>query len=192
LLSNNGGALRETSISRQGIAGETRRRWFAAYTRSRHEKRIADQCQGLGIGHFLPLYRSHRKWKNRVTVDLSLPLFPNYIFVQLFPGDHIPLLKLPGVLSMVGNATGSVPIPEGDMDALQQFVRCKTVVPHAPVHVGDAVRINRGPLNGLTGFVVRKNNGVHFVVTLDLIGKSVAVDLNGTDLESLDPESLRA
>jgi transcription termination/antitermination protein NusG len=91
---------------------------------------------------------------------------------------------------MVGNTAGSVPIPEGEMEALRQLVRCKACLPHPYVHNGDAVRINRGPFKGLTGVVLRRNNGLRFVVTLDLIGKSVAVDLNTTDFEAFDPQTL--
>jgi transcription termination/antitermination protein NusG len=188
LLSNNGGASLETSG--QGAVGEHRGQWFAAFTMSRHEKRIAEQCESIGIEHFLPLYVLHKTWKNRVTVDVHLPLFPNYIFAQLLPGAHVALLQVPGVLSMVGNATGSVPIPTRDMDALRQFVRCKAFFPHACVHTGDPVRINRGPFKGLTGVVLRRNNGLRFVVSLDLIGKSVAVDLNATEFEAFGPQNL--
>jgi transcription termination/antitermination protein NusG len=188
LLSDNGGASLETSG--QGAVGEQRRQWFAAYTMSRHEKHIAEQCERIGIEHFLPLYVSHKTWKNRVTVDVHLPLFPNYIFAQLLPGAHVALLQVPGVLSVVGNAAGSMPIPAKDMDALRQFVRCKAFFPHAYVHNGDSVRINRGPFKGLTGVVLRRNNGLRFVVTLDLIGKSVAVDLNATEFEAFGPQSL--
>ncbi len=190
MLSNNGGALCETSINGQGVGGENHGQWFAAYTMSRHEKRIAAQCERIGIEHFLPLYILHKTWKNRVRVDVQLPLFPNYIFAQLLPGEHVPLLKLPGVLSMVGNAEGSVPIPSREMNALRQFVRCKTFLPHANVHSGDKVRINRGPLEGLTGVVFRRNNGLRFVVTLDVIGKSMAVDLEATEFEAFGPQNL--
>ena len=74
--------------------------WFAAYTMSRHEKRIASHCERIGIEQFLPLYTSQRSWKNRTTVDLQMPLFPNYIFVRLLPQDHGPLMRLPGLLSL--------------------------------------------------------------------------------------------
>jgi transcription termination/antitermination protein NusG len=190
LLSNNGGALSETGIDRQGANGEMHGQWFAAYTMSRHEKRIAAQCDRIGIEHFLPLYVLHKTWKNRVRVDVQLPLFPNYIFARLLPGTHVELLQVPGVLSMVRNAAGSVPIPAGDMNALRHFVRCKAFLPHAHVHSGDAVRIHRGPLKGLTGVVLRRNNGLRFVVTLNFIGKSVAVDLDATEFETFGPQSL--
>jgi transcription antitermination factor NusG len=190
LLSNNGGALCETSMHGQPAGVENHGQWFAAYTMSRHEKSIAAQCQRIGIQHFLPLYVLHKTWKNRVRVDVQLPLFPNYIFAQLLPGEQVPLLKLPGVLSMVGNTAGSLPIPAGEIEALRQFVRCKAFLPHANVHSGDKVRINRGPLQGLTGVVLRRNNGLRFVVTLDSIKKSVAVDLDATEFDAFGPQSL--
>jgi transcription antitermination factor NusG len=190
LLSNNGGALCETRINGQAPGAENHGQWFAAYTMSRHEKRIAEQCERIGIEHFLPLYVLHKTWKNRVRVDVQLPLFPNYIFAQLSPGEHVPLLKLPGVLSMVGNAAGSLPIPAAEIETLRQFVRCKAFLPHANVHSGDRVRINRGPLEGLTGVVLRRNNGLRFVVSLDSIKKSVAVDLDATEFDALGPQSL--
>ena len=117
MLTNNGEALPENLTCGHGPDGEKHGNWFAAYTMSRHEKRIAEQCQQAGIGHFLPLYVVHKTWKNRVTVELHLPLFPNYIFVQLPPGCHVPLRKLAGVLSLVGNATGPVPVPVADMES---------------------------------------------------------------------------
>jgi transcription antitermination factor NusG len=185
LLSNDDGAVPETGIARQMTAAANHRSWFAAYTISRHEKRIAEQCDRIGIEHFLPLYTLHKTWKNRVRVDVRLPLFPNYIFVHLSRGEHVHLWKLAGILSLVGNAAGSVAIQDEEMDRLRQVVRCKTVAPHASVHIGDAVCIKRGPLEGLTGTVLRSKNGWRFVVTIDPIGKRVAVDVDGADLEVL-------
>jgi transcription termination/antitermination protein NusG len=190
LLSNNGGALRGPSTDGLQAGRENQGQWFAAYTMSRHEKRIAAQCERIGIEHFLPLYVLHKTWKNRVRADVHLPLFPNYIFARLLPGEHVALLKLCGVLSMIGNAAGSVPIPAGEMDTLRHLVRCNAFLPHASIHSGDAVRIHRGPLKGLTGVVLRKNNGLRFVVTLDLIGKSVAVDIDASEFDAYGPQSL--
>ncbi len=190
MLSNDGGALCETTIQGPAAPGEIHGQWFAAYTMSRHEKRIAVQCERIGIEHFLPLYVLHRTWKNRVRVDVQLPLFPNYIFALLSPGEHVALQKLSGVLSMVGNVAGPIPIPAVEMDTLRHLVRCKAFLPHANIQSGDAVRIHRGPLKGLTGVVLRKNNGLRFVVTLDLIGKSMAVDLDASEFDAYGPQSL--
>jgi transcription antitermination factor NusG len=187
---SNAGALPETTIHREGATPENHSRWFAAYTMCRHEKRIAERCNRVGIEHFLPLYIVHNTWKNRVTAKVYLPMFPNYIWALLPPGGHVTLLKLPGVLSIVGNAAGALPMSARDMDVLRQFVRCEAFLPHDKVDGGDTVLINRGPLKGLTGVAFRRDNLVRFVVTIDLIGKSVAVDLDPTAFERFDPQSL--
>jgi transcription termination/antitermination protein NusG len=192
VLSSEGGALPETSINGAGTSLDNHSRWFAAYTMWRHEKRIAARCDRAGIEHFLPLYVVRNTWKNRVTANVHLPLFPNYIWALLPPGGHVALLKLPGVLRIVGNAAGAVPMSPRDMDALRQFVRYDTFLPHNKVDGGDTVRINRGPLKGLEGVCFRRDNLVRFVVTIDLIGKSVAVDLDSTEFERFDPERFSA
>jgi transcription antitermination factor NusG len=164
-------------------SGDTQREWYAAYTMSRHEKRIAAHCEHIGIEYLLPLYASRREWKNRTTVDLQMPLFPNYVFVHLSPEDHGPLLRLPGVLSTVGNAAGPAVIPDDEMDALRRIVNCKEIEPHPYMTAGDHVRVKRGPLEGIVGVVLRRGNGLHFIVTLNLIGKSVALNIDGNALE---------
>jgi transcription antitermination factor NusG len=164
-------------------AGKAQPDWFAAYTMSRHEKRIASHCERIGIEPFLPLYTSQRTWKNRTTVDLQMPLFPNYIFVRLLPQDHGPLMRLPGLLSLVGSASGPVVIPDGDMELLRRIIACKTIEPHPFMTKGDKVRVMTGPLAGLIGVVVKKGNGLRFIVTLDVIGKSVSLHINGSALE---------
>jgi transcription antitermination factor NusG len=150
---------------------------------SRHEKRIAFLCDGIGIEQFLPLYTSQRSWKNRTIVDLQMPLFPNYIFVRLLPQDHGPLMRLPGLLSTVGNALGPVAIPDGDMELLRRIIACKTIEPHPLLTKGDKVRVVTGPLAGVIGVVLNKGNGLRFIVTLDMIGKSVSLQVDASALE---------
>jgi transcription antitermination factor NusG len=185
LLSDVGEAAPERLFCGEQIAcaGISQPEWVAAYTMSRHEKRIASHCERIGIEQFLPLYTSQRSWKNRTTVDLQMPLFPNYIFVRLSPQDHGPLLRLPGLLSIVGNAVGPVVIPDGDMEFLRRLIACKTIEPHPFMTKGDKVRVMTGPLAGLIGVVLRKGNGLRFVVTLDVIGKSLSLQIDGSALE---------
>ncbi len=170
MLSDNGGAAPE---------------WFAAYTMSRHEKRIAAHCERIGIEQFLPLYTWQRSWKNRTRVDLQMPLFPNYIFVRLLPQDQGPLMRLPGLLSIVGNTTGPVVIRDDDMESLRRIIACKSIEPYPFVTNGDKVRVMMGPLTGVMGVVVRKGNGLRFIVTLDVIGKSVSLQIDGSALERI-------
>jgi transcription antitermination factor NusG len=185
LLSENGEAARKRDPGGDIIASarDGKREWYAVYTMSRHEKRVAAHCERIAIEHFLPLYTWRRSWKNRTTVDLQMPLFPNYIFVQLSPDDHGPLMRLPGVLSTVGNAAGPVAIQDSEMEVLRRIMDCKAIEPHAYITAGDKVRVKAGPLEGIVGVVLRKANGLRFIVTLDLIGKSVALDIESSALE---------
>jgi transcription antitermination factor NusG len=187
LLSDIGEAASDQLYRAESLAhpGNAQPEWFAAYTMSRHEKRIACHCERLGIEQFLPLYTSQRSWKNRTTVDLQMPLFPNYIFVRLLPQDHGPLMRLPGLLSTVGNAAGPVAIPDGDMELLRRIIACKAIEPHPLIAKGDRVRVVTGPLAGLLGVVLKKSNGLRFIVTLDMIGKSVSLDIDGSALECI-------
>jgi transcription antitermination factor NusG len=152
---------------------------------SRHEKRIASHCDRIGIEQFLPLYNSQRSWKNRTVVDLQMPLFPNYIFVRLLPQDHGPLMRLPGLLSTVGNASGPIAIPDLDMELLRRIIDCKTIEPHPRVGKGDRVRVMKGPLAGLVGVVLKKGNGVRFIVTLEMISKSLSLQIDASALEHI-------
>jgi transcription antitermination factor NusG len=189
LLSENGEAARKRDPGGDIIASarDGKREWYAVYTMSRHEKRVAAHCDRIAIEQFLPLYTWRRSWKNRTKVDLQMPLFPNYIFVQLSPDDHGPLMRLPGVLSTVGNAAGPVAIQDSEMDVLRRIMDCKAIEPHAYITAGDRVRVKEGPLEGIVGVVLRKANGLRFIVTLDLIGKSVALDIESSALELIAP-----
>lgn len=189
MLSENGEAARKRDPGGDIIASarDGKREWYAVYTMSRHEKRVAAHCERIAIEHFLPLYTWRRSWKNRTTVDLQMPLFPNYIFVQLSPDDHGPLMRLPGVLSTVGNAAGPVAIQDSEMEVLRRIMDCKAIEPHAYLTAGDKVRVKEGPLEGIVGVVLRKANGLRFIVTLDLIGKSVALDIERSALELIAP-----
>ena len=188
LLSDNGEASPERCCPGSVVA-DLEREWFAAYTMSRHEKRIASHCERIGIEPFLPLYSSQRSWRNRTTVDLQMPLFPNYLFVRLAPQDHGPLMRLPGLLSTVGNAAGPVAIPDADMELLRHIIACKSIEPHPFMAKGDRVRVTTGPLAGVIGVVQKRGNGLRFIVTLDVIGKSVSLHIDGSALELLVPQA---
>lgn len=152
--------------------------WYAACTRANHEKRVAEQLSARSVEHFLPLYESIRRWKDR-RVRLQMPLFPGYVFVHLHRCDRLQVLETPGVARFVSfNGTPAV-LPEAEITALkaglEQGVRA---MPHPYLRAGRRVRITQGPLEGLEGIVVRKKNAPRFVISLDLIQRSILLDID--------------
>jgi len=157
--------------------------WYAAYVSANHEKRVAQQLRLRAIEHFLPLYDSVRRWKDR-RINLQLPLFPGYVFVHLALRDRLRVLEAHGVARLVGFNGSPTPMLEQEIDALRmtlrEGVRAK---PHSYLKAGRQVRVKAGPLKGMQGILVRRKNASRLVISLDLIMRSVAVEVEDLALE---------
>lgn len=155
--------------------------WFAIYVMPRHEKRIAQHLKGRDIEHFLPLYQVRHKWKDGSNVTVHLPLFPGYLFVRTLRNQRGCALEIPGVLSAVGKRESSI-IPETYIDSLRKAVTFGKVEPHPYLATGSLVRVRSGVLAGLQGIVLRQKSSCRVVLSLDLIMRSVAVEVDIADL----------
>src|SRR6266581_4964648 len=92
--------------------------WYAAYTCANHEKRVAAELQARAVEHFLPLYSSARRWKDR-RVMLDLPLFPGYVFVRLALRDRLRVVQIPSVVRMVGFGGLPTALPDTEMEIMR-------------------------------------------------------------------------
>jgi len=164
-------------------------RWFALYTASRHEKRVAQHLDQRAIEHYLPLYRSQRKWSDGSKVTLDLPLFPGYLFVRIQRNERVKVLEVPGALTVVGR-TGREPVPlaEEVIEALRTGLEQRRAEPHALLTMGQRARIRSGALVGMEGVVQRVKNGFRVVLTLEHIQRSIAVEVDAEDLEPVSGE----
>jgi transcription antitermination factor NusG len=161
-------------------------RWFALYTTCRHEKRIALHLRQREIEHYLPLYRSDRKWRDGSRVTLDLPLFPGYIFVHIKRSERVSVLSVPGALSVVGGTGGEpAPVPDSAIEALRSGLQERRIEPHPLLRVGQMARIRSGAFAGMEGVVVRKKSGFRVVLTLEQIMQSIAVEVDEEDLEPI-------
>lgn len=157
--------------------------WFAAYTCVHHEKRVAQQLAERRVDYFLPLYRSVRRWKDR-RKELELALFPGYVFVRMALRDRLLVLQLPSVVRLVSSRGEPVPLPESEMETLRRGLTTQICgAPHPYLKVGHRVRIVRGPLAGSEGVLVRKKDWIRVVLSIDLLMRSVAIEVDATDLE---------
>jgi transcription antitermination factor NusG len=158
-------------------------KWYALYTCPRHEKHVAKQIEERHISCFLPLYRSVRRWKDR-RKELELALFPGYVFVRIALEDKLQVLQVPGAVRLVTFNGHPAPLPEQEIECLRNRQSgCGTIEPHPYLCVGRRVRVRSGPLQGLEGIIRRSKDKCRVVFSLDLIMRSVAVEIDEADVE---------
>lgn len=159
--------------------------WYAAYTSANHEKRVAEQLVARSVEHFLPLYQSVRRWKDR-KVQLQLPLFPGYVFVRLALRDRLQVLQAPGVAKLVGINGMPSALPQEEIDVLRAGLASGVrAQPHPYLRVGRRVRVKAGALAGVEGILVLRKKKARFVLSVDLIQRAMAVEIDEADLEAV-------
>jgi transcription antitermination factor NusG len=143
--------------------------------------------ESLGIPVFLPLSAEVHQWSDRKQL-VSVPLFPGYLFIRTDPWHHakITVLKAPGVVSFVGNQTGPLAIPDGEIENIRTIFECGAAhSPHVYLKEGDRVRIVRGPLTGIEGTLLRSGAKTQLVISIEIIQRSVAVVVSEQDVERI-------
>ncbi|HET8924034.1 MAG TPA: UpxY family transcription antiterminator [Candidatus Acidoferrum sp.] len=159
--------------------------WYALYTKHQHEKTVVDLLARKGFEVLLPLYLVKHRWKDRVKV-VSLPLFPCYVFLRTSLDRKLDILRTPGAFCLVENGGRACPVPDSDIEAMKVISHTPTrIQPHPYLKCGTAVRIRTGVLAGIEGILIRQKNGDRVVLSVDLLQKSVAVEVNLLDLEPL-------
>jgi len=157
---------------------ETTLFWFAVYVRSRHEKAVEGALQGKGYAAFSPMYRVRRKHSDR-TVDVDVPLFPGYVFCHFDPARRMPILTTPGVVFLVSSGSTPQAIEADEISSLQTVVASgQTVQPWPFLKEGQKVRVQAGPLSGALGTLVRVKNDARLVLSVTLLQRSVAVEID--------------
>jgi len=153
--------------------------WFALSTRSQREKMVASLLHSKGYEEFLPLYRSHRRWSDR-TKAIEKPLFPGYVFCRFDVQKRLPILMTPGVRFIAGIGKTPLAVNESEMASLQHVVQSGLQVEPWPfLQVGQRVRIERGALQGLEGILMGFKKPHRLVVSVTLLQRSIAVELDG-------------
>ena len=163
--------------------------WFAVFTISRHEKRVDEHMRVRAIESFLPLYEKERHWKDGSKGMLQLPLFSSYTFVRISHRERMPVLKVPGVIAIVGGGPQPFPVPDSYIHFLRESIRERKIEPHPYLITGARVRIRSGVMAGMEGVLLRKKNFFRVVLTLEMIMKSITVEVGTEDIEPVDSAS---
>ena len=153
--------------------------WYAVRTTARWELLASTELSRRGIENWLPVCHVKRRWSDRVKV-MDQPLFSGYLFGRIPISDRIRVLETPGVREIVCIGKNPAPISQTEIDNLRTLVSASPVlVPWPYLRTGQRVRIDRGPLAGVEGFVVRaEKTALRIVVSVDLLQRSVSAQID--------------
>jgi transcription antitermination factor NusG len=162
--------------------GSTELAWYAVWTRSRHEQVVRDQIQRKGFEVFLPTITRWSRWKDRKK-KIDWPLFPGYCFARFEARERLPILTCTGVVSIVSFDGEPAPVPDQDIDGIRRLVTSELQYDPCPlVREGMVVEVTHGPLKGVVGRLVRKGSHARLVLSVDLIGQAVSVEVDAADV----------
>lgn len=159
--------------------------WYIAYTSSRFEKKINSQLSSLNISSYLPLHTVLRQWSDRKQ-KVEMPLFPNYIFVNITERDKYTVLNIPGVRRFITFEGKPATVSETIISTIRK------VLHHAPdvteelmVEKGERVKVVYGPFSGMEGVVVDRKGKKRLAIMLEEIEKVISIDINPSYIEKL-------
>jgi transcription termination/antitermination protein NusG len=172
-------------ISGPGSRITTEARWFAIWTRSRHEQTVREQLERKQVEAFLPTMPRWSRWKDRKK-KIDWPLFPGYCFAYFDLADSLPVLKCAGVVNIVSFEGKPAPIPDSELESIRVLVGSELQYDPSPmIHEGMMVEVMHGPLRGVVGRLIRKDAPkARLVLSVNLIGQAVSVEVDAADVRA--------
>jgi transcription antitermination factor NusG len=164
-------------------------RWYAVYVRSRHERCVATHFGSHSVEYFLPTYKELHKWKNGCRIQLELPLFPGYLFTRIYLSQKLSVLRCPGVIRFVEVNHEPSPVEDCEVENLRLGIQQYPTHPHPYITAGTTVRIRRGPFAGKVGIMVRHEGVLRVIISMDLLKRAVAVELDLADVDVLEEKT---
>ncbi|MCD6138985.1 MAG: UpxY family transcription antiterminator [Deltaproteobacteria bacterium] len=172
-----------------GEQSERSRAWYVLHTRSRFEQVVFDGLEKKSLETFLPKVTTLSKRRDR-RLKIRIPLFPGYVFVRsdLNPHERLEIVKTIGVVRLVGNKDGPIPVPDEAIDSLRIMVAGDNrVLTGTRMKKGDRVIVVDGPFTGIMGTFVRYRGRGRVVVSIEALGQYAAVDVPEDYVERVPP-----
>lgn len=159
-------------------------RWYAVWTRSRHEQVVRTQLDEKCVAVFLPTISRWSRWKDRKK-QIEVPLFPGYVFARFAAADRLAVLKCSGVASIVSFNGEPAPVPDHEIESIRTLLA--STLPYDPcptIKTGAIVEVSHGPLKGVVGRLTRKGPQSRLILSVDLIGQAVSVQVDAADVKA--------
>lgn len=159
-------------------------RWYALHTRARHERVVQNRLHEQGMETFLPMVEEVHRWSDRKK-KVEMPLFSCYVFVRcsLKAEDRTQIYRVDSVLGVVGSGAGQ-PIPDEQIEGVRTLLSGKSPWrAHPFLKIGQRVRVRGGAMDGVEGVFLSENGDHSLVISVDVIQRSLAVRIDGYDVE---------
>ncbi|MBI2177357.1 MAG: transcriptional antiterminator, partial [Candidatus Tectomicrobia bacterium] len=147
--------------------------------RSRHEYLVRDYLFSKSWRVFLPERTVWSRRRDR-RKQIQVPLFPGYLFVSSSGGAKrlrdVSIIR--GVVRLLGAGGSPLPVSRREVASLRLLVASGELLRQTAYLVpGSRVRVVEGPLAGAEGTVARFGRKRHLIVSVELMQRSVAVEL---------------
>lgn len=158
--------------------------WYVLYTFSKHEKKVATNLARAGIESFLPLHTTVRQWSDRKR-KVTLPLFPNYLFVKTNPYNFWRITDINGVIRFVSDGKTPVPVSQSTIQSVQKVVNGEFVLKDFLIGQGEKVKVVQGPFSGIEGKFVKYRNKNMLVIEIELIKRSIMLEVKPLQIQTI-------
>jgi len=172
---------------------EPKPHWYAVFTRSHFEKKLASELTAKGVENYVPLFQELHQWKDRKKL-VELPVFPSYVFAHFVDtgAQRLQILKCPGTVRILGIEGRLEPIPELEIESIRRLLSADVpCFAHPFLKEGAWVRVKRGSLKGLEGLLVRVKNKTRLVLSVTLLSQAVATEIDIHDVGVIRPAGRR-
>ena len=157
--------------------------WYAITVKHQHEQAVRSALVFKGFEALAPTYRGRRQWSDRVK-ELDLPLFAGYVFCGFPYRERVKVLDIPGVSKVVNFGGHPGEIPDGEIAAIRAVMASGLKVrPWPYLKPGDRVRVERGPLRGLEGTLLRERDSLRLIIGVEMLQRSMSVELEAGMVE---------
>lgn len=166
-------------------------RWYACYTRARHEKIVERLLGERGFDSYLPMVPRVRRWKDRKK-SVDWPLFPSYVFARFPLIETHRVLTTPGLSTIVKVNGMFAPIAEDEIENVRLFEKLLRNGPVVSKPVpffgrGQWVEVVGGAFTGLRGIVEQNRGRRRVLIGVRAIGQGLELDIDIVHLKPIDP-----
>ena len=161
--------------------------WYAAYTRSRNEKKVAVDLEEQHIEYYLPMYTTIRQWSDRKK-KVEVPLINSYIFVRIVDREYLKVLQTVGVVNIICFSGKPVPIPDWQIDNLKVMLGADVpfTAEFTELEEGEEVIVRSGQLAGLKGTIAQIKGRHKLFIRISALSYNLTLDIDPKFVEKCD------